>query len=64
MRELRIAYGSSCFAKVWSNKTISFAALCDRLSTTVRTPETVEEYPYLSKKDRDRAKDKGGFVGG
>ena len=64
MRELRIAYGSSCFAKVWSNKTITFAALCDRLSTTVRTPETVEEYPYLSKKDRDRAKDKGGFVGG
>ena len=27
-RELKIAYGSSCFAKVWSNKTITFEALC------------------------------------
>jgi len=64
MRELKIAYGGSCFAKVWSNKTVTFSELCDRLSTTVRTPETVEEYPRLPKKERDRAKDKGGFVGG
>ena len=64
MRELKIAYGSSCFAKVWSNKTITFDALCERLKNTIRTPETVEEYPKLSKADRDRAKDKGGFVGG
>lgn len=64
MRELKIAYGGSCFAKHWSNKTITFSELCDRLATTVRTPETVEEYPRLPKKDRDRAKDKGGFVGG
>lgn len=63
-RELKIAYGSSCFAKVWSNKTITFEALCQRLSTTIRTPETVEEYPKLSKPERDRAKDKGGMVGG
>lgn len=64
MRNLKIAYGGSCFAKVWSNKTITFSELCDRLATTVRTPETVEEYPRLPKKERDRAKDKGGFVGG
>ena len=64
MRELKIAYGSSCFAKVWSNKTITFDALCDRLKNTIRTPETVEEYPKLSKAERDRAKDKGGMVGG
>lgn len=42
MRELKIAYGSSCFAKVWSNKTITFDALCERLKNTIRTPETVE----------------------
>ena len=30
----------------------------------IRTTETVEEYPKLKKDDRDRAKDKGGFVGG
>ena len=64
MRELKIAYGSSCFAKVWSNKTITFDALCERLRNTIRTPETVEEYPKLSKVERDRAKDKGGMVGG
>ena len=64
MREMKIAYGSSCFAKVWSNKTITFDALCDRLKNTIRTPETVEEYPKLSKAERDRAKDKGGMVGG
>lgn len=64
MRELKIAYGSSCFAKVWSNKVITFDDLCDRLKSTVRTPETMEEYPRLTKKERDRIKDKGGFVGG
>lgn len=64
MRDLPIAYGNSCYAKTWSNKTIRFDALCDRLATTIRTSETVEEYPKLAKADRDRAKDKGGFVGG
>ena len=64
MREMKIAYGSSCFAKVWSNKTITFDALCERLKNTIRTPETAEEYPKLSKVERDRAKDKGGMVGG
>lgn len=64
MRELKIAYGGSCFAKLWSNKTITFDALCERLKTTVRTPETVEEYPRLPKEERDRIKDKGGMVGG
>jgi predicted P-loop ATPase len=52
MRDLSIAYGNSCMAKTWSNK------------TTVRTTETVQEYPKLPKAERDRAKDKGGYVGG
>ena len=64
MRNLPIAYGNSCFAKTWSNKTITFEELCDRLSDTIRTTESVEEYPKLSKTERDRTKDKGGFVGG
>ena len=37
MRDLPIAYGNSCYAKTWSNKTIRFDALCNRLSTTIRT---------------------------
>lgn len=64
MRELPIAFGNSCYAKKWSNKKIPFDDLCQRLEHTVRTPETVEEYPKLPKTERDRTKDKGGFVGG
>lgn len=64
MRELSIAYGNSCFAKTWSNKTTSWDDLCKRLSTTIRTTESAEEYPNMKKVDRDAAKDKGGFVGG
>ena len=64
MRDLKIAYGSSRFAKKWSNKTITFDELCKRLETTIRTSETVEEYPNLPKGERDLAKDKGGHVGG
>ena len=63
MRELPIAYGNSCYAKTWSNKTTTFDELCERLKNTVRTTETVEEYPKFSRADRDRIKDKGGFVG-
>jgi predicted P-loop ATPase len=64
MRELSIAYGNSCFAKMWVNKTITWDDLCNRLSVTVRTTESAEEYPKLKKADRDKVKDKGGFVGG
>lgn len=64
MRELKIAYGGSCHALKWSNKTISFDELCHRLGTTIRTPESAEEYPRLPKNERDRIKDKGGYVGG
>ena len=63
-RDLNIAYGNSCHAKTWSNKTITFDKLCERLSVTVRTTESVEEYHRMTKADRDRTKDKGGFVGG
>ena len=64
MRNLPIAYGNSCFAKTWSNKTITFDELCVRMEQTIRTTESVEEYQKLAKTERDRIKDKGGFVGG
>ena len=41
MRDLNIAYGNSCMAKKWSNKTITFGELCGRLENTIRTTETV-----------------------
>ncbi|MCG1024524.1 virulence-associated E family protein [Dehalobacter sp.] len=61
---MNIAYGNSCYAKKWTNKTTSFDDLCNRLENTVRTTESIEEYPRLPKAERDRTKDKGGFVGG
>lgn len=64
MRNLPVAYGNSCFAKTWPNKTISFDELCARLKQTIRTTESVEEYQNMPKAERDRIKDKGGFVGG
>ena len=64
MRNLPVAYGNSCFAKTWPNKTIPFDELCARLEQTIRTTESVEEYQKMPKAERDRIKDKGGFVGG
>jgi len=64
MRELKIALGNSRQAKYWSNKTMSFEEICNRLKTPIRTTETSEEYPKLPKGQRDDIKDKGGFVGG
>ena len=64
MRELEIAYGRSNHTPIWTNDTISFEALTDRLRDPVRTPETVEEYRKLKGDAKQKAKDKGGFVGG
>ena len=62
MKELKIAYGNSRQSKYWSNASISFEDLCDRLREPVRTPETVSEYQALTKPERDVIKDIGGFV--
>ena len=64
LRNLPIAYGNSCFAKTWTNKSTTFDELCVRLKQTIRTTESAEEYQKLPKTERDRIKDKGGFVGG
>lgn len=64
MRELNIAYGNSRSAKQWSNKTIRFDALKERLKVTIRTSESAEEYARFSKAKKDAAKDHGGFVAG
>jgi len=64
MRDLSIAYGSSCYAKKWSNKTITFDELKERLKVTIRTPESAEEYRRMTKAERQTAKDHGGFVAG
>ena len=50
--------------KKWKNRDISWEDLCQRVSSTIRTTETVEEYRKLKKGAQDNIKDVGGFVGG
>lgn len=64
MRQLAIAYGNNRQTKTWSNKTIKFDDLKERLKVTIRTPESVEEYAKFNKAKRDSVKDHGGFVAG
>lgn len=64
MRPLAIAYGNNRQAKTWTNKTITFEELKERLKVTIRTPESVEEYAKFNKAKRDTVKDHGGFVAG
>jgi len=64
MRPLAIAYGNNRQAKTWTNKTITFEELKERLKVTIRTPESAEEYAKFNKAKRDTVKDHGGFVAG
>lgn len=64
MRPLAIVYGNNRQAKTWTNKTITFEELKERLKVTIRTPESAEEYAKFNKAKRDTVKDHGGFVAG
>lgn len=61
---MKIAVGNSRMDKNWKNRDISWEDLCQRVSSTIRTTETVEEYRKLKKGAQDNIKDVGGFVGG
>ena len=61
---MKIAVGNSRMDKKWKNQDISWEDLCQRVSSTIRTTETVEEYRKLKKGAQDNIKDVGGFVGG
>ena len=61
---MKISVGNSRMDKKWKNREISWEELCQKVSTTIRTTETVEEYRKLKKGSQDSIKDVGGFVGG
>lgn len=63
-REYAIATASSRTAKKWRNQTLTWEAITDRVKKPVRTGETVAEYKRMSKDEKDKRKDQGGFVGG
>ena len=62
--QISIATGASKTARHWKNKNINWSDLVEKLSITTRTPETEAEYKKMSKTEKDRIKDVGGFVGG
>ena len=64
MKILKIAYGKGRNAAKWFNDTITWEELGEKLKTTRRTDDTVEEYKAMSRSERQEKKDIGGFVGG
>ena len=63
-KKLLIAVGKSRMAKHWQNKEILWSELLEKLTTTTRTRETAAEYAAMTKDEKNRCKDVGGFVAG
>ncbi|MEK4359920.1 virulence-associated E family protein [Paenibacillus sp. FSL M7-1455] len=61
---MKIAVGNSRMDRKWKNKDISWNDFISRVSTTIRTTETVSEFRKMSRAQQDTIKDVGGFVGG
>lgn len=61
---MKISYGNSRFETKWKNSEISWEDFKRRVSSTIRTTETIEEYRKMTKAQQADVKDKGGFVAG
>lgn len=61
---LALAVGKSRRDKQWDNVNVTWGQLIEKLSSTVYTSETLEEYRNSPKDLKDNIKDVGGFVGG
>lgn len=59
-----ISIGKSRKDTAWHSADVSWEKLLDRLRTPIRTPETFSDYLAMSKDEKGRVKDVGGFVGG
>lgn len=59
-----IAEGSSCQAKQWRNRELTWEEFLDKLRNTHRTSETVAEFRKMNKAEQLKVKDVGGFVFG
>lgn len=60
--KLFISTGNSRMEKHWNGREMELEEFLQRISTTIRTSETVEQYRKLSKAKQDGIKDVGGFV--
>lgn len=61
---ITIATGRNRKELNWKNKEMLWSEVVSKLSSTIRTHETYDEYKTLSKLKQDEIKDVGGFVGG
>lgn len=59
---MKVSIGNSRMDKKWNLVDMSLEEFRDRIFTTHKTAETIEEYKKLSKAKRDDIKDIGGFV--
>jgi len=59
-----IATGNSRKDRIWKNQEISWEEFIQRVKSTIRTSESMDEYKKLSKEQQDAVKDVGGFVAG
>lgn len=63
-RELHISTAGSRKAALWKQETILWSDFVSRLSTPVRSEESLRTYLAMPKAKQDELKDVGGFVGG
>ncbi len=61
---LALSVGKSRRDRQWDNVNVTWGQLIEKLSSTVYTSETLEEYKNSPKDLQDNIKDVGGFVGG
>lgn len=61
---MRISVGKNRKDIHWKVQEISWTELCDKLSITKRTYESIQEYKAMTKDNKAALKDVGGFVGG
>ncbi len=62
--KLYISTGNSRMEKRWNNVEMELDEFIERISHTIRTAETVEQYGKMTKAKQDAIKDVGGYVGG
>lgn len=64
MKTYTITTGRSRLETEWKRREVAWPQLCTKLTTAKRTKESVAEYKAMTKAQRGKVKDIGGFVGG
>ncbi len=59
---MKISVANSRQAKTWINRDITWEELIEKLSTTQKTVESIEEFLAMKKSEQDAIKDVGGYV--